>query len=583
MSRVTSVRRLFLRVVAALVLLVVLVLSYQAVRTVLALRQAKNEAHQLSGEIRRNDLAAVQQSLRIIESRSSTARAHSNNDLWDAATVLPFLGDDIEAVQVLSRVLDDASHGASDPFLSLLAQLDGNRLRDENGRLDVAAIGDLAPSLSQMRSGLQGAADEVDRLEPDRLLGPLGDVTTSVQDQVHSALAAAKGGETVADLLPAMLGATTPRSYLLVVQNNAEIRSTGGLPGSLAILNARDGRLSLRAQRSVDDFDVFSKPVLPLTAEERALYGDNLGENIRDTNLTPDFPRAAALMSAMQRRTFGTGVDGVIAVDPVVLASVLKVTGPVKVAGETFNARNVVRRLLNEVYLRFESRTEQDAYFAAVARGVFDTLVTREVAPLKLLRQLGRAASERRFLVWSGHQDEQSRLAGSSVSGELPRDEGTDPQVGLYLNDATAAKIEYYLDYRANLRSAGCTDDGAQTLQMGMVLTSSAPRRGFELSPYITGFGRYAAKGTIKLNLRIYAPKGGKLTELTANGEPIRIATSTHHGREVAVVTMFIRARQEVRLSGVFRTRDGHRGDPEVQWTPGVRTKTSGVTAASSC
>jgi Protein of unknown function (DUF4012) len=570
-------------VLAALILLAALVFSYQAARTVLALRQAKNEAHQLSGEIRRNDLDAVKQTLRTIESRSRTARGHSDNVMWDAAGVLPFLGDDIEAVRVLARVLNDASDGTSEPMVSLLTRLDGDQLRDADGRLDLAAIGDLAPSMQQMSTALRGAADDVDELEPDRLLGPLADVTTTVQDQIHTALATAEGGETVAGLLPAMLGGSGPRSYLLVVQNNAETRSTGGLPGSLSILNARDGQLSLGAQRSVDDFDVLTQPVLELTDEERALYGDNLGENIRDTNLTPDFPRAAELMSALQERTFGAGVDGVISVDPVALASVLKVTGPVTVAKETFTSRNVVRKLLNEVYQRLETREEQDAYFARAARGIFTTLITREVDSLKLVRNLGRAASQRRFLVWSSREEEQRQLAGHSVAGELPRDTGRVPQVGLYLNDATAAKIEYYLDYRANLRSAGCTDDGAQTLQMGMVLTSSAPRRGFELSPYVTGFGRYAGKGTIRLNLRIYAPTGGKLTELTANGEPVRIESSMHHGRQVAIVTMFIRARQEVRLSGVIRTRDGQSGDPELRWTPGVRTRTSGVTAASSC
>ena len=87
----------------------------------------------------------------------------------------------------------------------------------------------------------------------------------------------------------------------------------------------------------------------------------------------------------------------------------------------------------------------------------------------------------------------------------------------------------------------------------------------------------------MRLNLRIYAPTGGELTRLTANGRPVRIATADHDGRQVAIVTMFIRAHQEVRLSAEFRTRDGQRGDPVLDWTPGVRTRTSEVTAQSSC
>ena len=116
-----------------------------------------------------------------------------------------------------------------------------------------------------------------------------------------------------------------------------------------------------------------------------------------------------------------------------------------------------------------------------------------------------------------------------------------------------------------------------------MVLTSSAPRRGFELSPYVTGFGRYAAKGTMRMNLRMYAPTGGTITRLTANGKPVRIVTREHHGREVAIVTMFIKAREQVRLAAEMTTRAGQPGDPELRWTPGVRTKRSGVMATSSC
>src|SRR6476661_1973796 len=168
-----------------------------------------------------------------------------------------------------------------------------------------------------------------------------------------------------------MMCADRPRHYLLEVQSNAEGCSTGGLAGSFIMLNVDHGKVSLGAQRAVDDFPVLTQPVLPLTAEERALYGDNLGENIRDTNLTPDFPRAAELIDALQKRAFGTSIDGVISVDPVVLSAVLRATGPVKVGEDTFTARNVVPRLLNRVYKDLGTRAEQDAYFDRAARGIF--------------------------------------------------------------------------------------------------------------------------------------------------------------------------------------------------------------------
>ena len=583
MSRMTSWRRRLLGLVTAVIVLAVLVFSYQAVRTVLALRGAKNAAHQLSSELRQNDIVAVKKSLRTIQARSATARGLSNNFLWDALAKVPVLGDDVDAVQVMAKALNEASSRAYDPASTLLDAFQDGHLRDQDGRVDLTAVAAVEQPMKDLASGLQGAVDDVDGLEPKHLLGPLRDVTTNVQDELDSTLSIAKGGATAANLVPTMMGADGPRHYLLVVQNNAETRATGGLPGSFIMLTADNGKLSLGAQHSVDDFPELTTPVLPLTAEERALFGDNLGENIRDTNLTPDFPRAAALINAMQKKAFGSDIDGVISVDPVALASVLKATGPVKVANETFTSHNVVTKLLSQVYKTYDSRPAQDLYFDRAAGGIFDSLISRDVDPIKLLRQLARSSEQRRFLVWSAHPEEQDQLAGSSASGALPRDTGSKPHVGLYLNDGTAAKIEYYLDYQTSIRAASCTPKGSQTLQVGMVLDSSAPRRGYQLNKYITGTGAYVPRGMMRLNLRIYAPTGGELTGLSANGRPVRIATSQHDGRQVAIVTMVIRAHQEVRLSAEFRTRDGQRGDPVLDWTPGVRTKSSGVTAASSC
>jgi hypothetical protein len=116
-----------------------------------------------------------------------------------------------------------------------------------------------------------------------------------------------------------------------------------------------------------------------------------------------------------------------------------------------------------------------------------------------------------------------------------------------------------------------------------MVLASSVPRRGYQLSRFIRGTGKYAPWGFMRLNLRLYAPTGGTITELTANGKQVRLATTEHNGRQVAVVTMLVRSHQEVRLSAELRTRDGQRGDPVLDWTPGVRTRSSTTTAASSC
>ncbi|MET0838597.1 MAG: hypothetical protein ABWY19_07450, partial [Marmoricola sp.] len=216
MPRVTSWRRLLLRLGAALLLVVALVFTYQAVRTVFALREAKNEAIQLKGEVRRHDVAAVKHTLRTIESASATARRHSDNPLWDGLGRFPLLGDDVEAVQVMARALNEASSKSYEPVVTLLDQTRGTMLRDADGRVDIAAVADLEDPLRRLASALGVAADDVDQLDPDHLLGPLRDVTHAVQDQLDSSLAAAEGGVTVARLVPPMLGGDQPRRNRMV-------------------------------------------------------------------------------------------------------------------------------------------------------------------------------------------------------------------------------------------------------------------------------------------------------------------------------------------------------------------------------
>ncbi len=68
---------------------------------------------------------------------------------------------------------------------------------------------------------------------------------------------------------------------------------------------------------------------MDLTAEERLLFTDKLGKDIRDVNFTPDFPRTGEIVSAMWNRQYGVAVDGVIAIDPLFLQNMLAVTGGV--------------------------------------------------------------------------------------------------------------------------------------------------------------------------------------------------------------------------------------------------------------
>jgi hypothetical protein len=127
--------------------------------------------------------------------------------------------------------------------------------------------------------------------------------------------------ENASTLAPAMLGSETKRRYLLLIQNNAEIRASGGIPGALAEVTADRGRLSLGQQATAVGLGPFVPPVA-VDPQQKDIYSVRLGKFVQDVNLTPDFPTTASVVKQMwETRNPGETLDGVISIDPVALES----------------------------------------------------------------------------------------------------------------------------------------------------------------------------------------------------------------------------------------------------------------------
>jgi hypothetical protein len=380
-----------------------------------------------------------------------------------------------------------------------------------------------------------------------------------------------------------MLGAQGPRTYLMVEQNTAEVRATGGLPGSFSLITASNGHLRLGRQINDKDFPELSSGVLPQPHDERALYTDLMVRDIRASNDTPDFPRAAQIMEAMYAKQYGHSLDGVVFIDPVVLSALLQATGPVAVDGDTFHADDVVRKLLNTAYLRFPEPARQDAYFASAAKGIFNVLSSRPVSPTAVVRALTPVVEQRRFLVWSRHPSERAALAGTPLAGALPRGEPGATHVGMYLNGATNGKMEYYLDYVGGVRSVSCTDQGVQQFEARLRLRSNAPRDISGLPDYIVGNGKYVAQGSTLDRFYIYGPAGGRITGIVANGKQRPVFLQHNAGRPVAFLSLILKAQESIAVTARFETAPGHRADPTLDWTPGMHPGATTVTAPSTC
>ena len=520
---------------------------------------------------------------RELADHASTAHDSSDGILWDAAARLPVVGDDVAAVRVVSSSLDNLSQDALPVGLDLISAVRGGRLQDDDGRFDLELIQRLAPRVSRAAASTAAAETALRPIDPDGLFSPVGMAARDVQERVTQLNSGVQAAHSATQLLPDMLGGEGRRTYLLMVQNNAEIRSTGGLPGSLSILRADDGKVRLGFQGSAADFPPLAKPVLPLTPGELEIYGSTLATDVRDTNLTPDFPRTGELISAIVARGKDQKLDGVVSVDPIALSQVLHATGPLKVGQESYNSGNVVAKLLNESYQRLPTQDLQNAYFAGASREIANALLSGKANQQSLVRALGEGVRQRRVLVWSRDDMEQSILESAGISGRLPRVTGAKPHVGVYLNDAKGSKMEYFLEYDGDLVSLGCGADGAQTVQIAMTFASKAPRRGEGLSSSVAGYSTPTTRGDMVLRVQFYSPVGGKLTRLAVNGERAKVGVGVHDGRQVLVLPVVLKPGQQMTVDARFRSGPGQNQDPVLDWTPGMEDGPSGATVATAC
>jgi len=133
-------------------------------------------------------------------------------------------------------------------------------------------------------------------------------------------------------LLPDVLGLRAPRHYLIVAQNQDELRPTGGFITGVALVTVAGGRptaFSLTDANAVDDFTRGPYPAPPAPLQRYMLSELWV---LRDANWSPDFPAAAQTMRELYALGQGQAVDGVIAFDQTALQRLLAVLGPVEVA-----------------------------------------------------------------------------------------------------------------------------------------------------------------------------------------------------------------------------------------------------------
>lgn len=554
--------------------LVLLTCGWISVRGVLA-KQALEEAIPLAMEYKSavvsgdNDKAI--QLDRAFSERVDSAASLTSDPVWRIAEAVPGIGPNLHAFAEAAAVAKSVSDHAVSRLTDILRDYDLSSFKPVDGAFDLDSVQAVAAPLSDAAAAVATSDDEAAAIPTDNVLPPVRDGVAKLQSALglaHEGLAAI---DRAAKLLPSMLGDEKPRRYFLLFQNPAELRATGGIASAGALILADGGKLDLIQQVSSEDFPHYAEPVTDLPDETESLYGDIMGRYLQDVNLTPNFPLSAQLASTMWQTQFGSDVDGVISVDPVALSYILKATGPIKLdTGDTLDAGNAVRLLLSDVYARYPDPKAQDAFFASAAAMVFEHVSSGHLDVSALMSAITRAGNESRVYVWSTHDEEQKLLEETTLAGRLPISGDEVQRFGVYLNDATGGKMDYYLDTSVGIGSTICRKDERPYYVVSVSLTNAAPKDAADSLPeYVTGGGGYGVTpGNVKTQVNAYAPRGFTSIGMLQNGKATGYRPALDAGYAVSQAYAELKPGETVRLEFGFLGDAPFDGDLTVDITP---------------
>jgi len=538
-------------VVLALVAVLVLAAAWLAVRA-LTVKSELDAAARIVAEVQ--DGADLGSSVTALSGHAASAAAAAGDPVWRAAEIIPAAGDNLRAVRLAAQSLDALVNGVGVP---LLAEASDEGLLERLLRVavtDGVRVAELARELEEVRGSsflIDPVANGVERIA-----------------EVTSVAAPAL------EMVPALLGADEAKTYLMVFQNNAEALALGGSPAAQTLIHAEAGKISMGAQADSGRYRNGTAVDVPVDESALSLFGPYLTGHMNTSMMRPDFPTAAQLLKAWWQRDIGDDrIDGVVSVDPIALSRILVATGPVGLpTGDELTSENAVDLLLSEVYARWDSYKYPelvDGFFAAAAAAVFDRVAAGDFDVKDMLWALNESVAAGDVLVWSDDERIAKAVQGARASGALPADNTAATTVGVYYNNTSASKIDYYT--RSQVRAVSVCTDGARETTVGSTLRLDITQDAADKLPRYVKSRHYGSAG-FSTNVYLYGPVGAEIESVAVDGREVTVVDEDADdlGRPVAAFAVFLAPGEEASVTAVFSSA-AEGGPLEVQATPMIR------------
>lgn len=586
---------LFLGVLFGIVALLVLTVFIPAKKTYTLAKETMTQAKQAMADIKSQDIQKTGDDLAKTKETLNLTQKSLNTLTWtkfipffggywnDAYHVLRAGNSGIEAAQIAVEAIE--------PYADVLG-LKGQGsfvLGSAEQRIQTAVqtMDKITPKIGEINQKMAQIRTEVDQINashyPQSLFGrklrPQIESTKATFDQYQQVLSDA---QPLLEVFPKLLGEPESKKYLLIFQNDKELRPTGGFITAYAILRMEHGKMIVDSSDDIYRLDSRRTkrvaPPEPIVKYLPAEGGRVATEwNMRDSNLSPDFAISMAKFKEFYDQVPGAAqIDGIIAIDTQTLMRIIDILGGVDAYGTQFTTKNDPRCNCPQVIYELEYYAGQPRNYVTSERkdiiGVLMHGIMQKALGTspklywgKLFQESLSLINEKHILVYLLNDQAQKGAEAFNMAGRIKDTNGDY----LHINDTNfaGAKSNMYVKHQVD-QKIEVADDGQVTETL--VLNYKNPQPPDDCS--LERKGGLCLSATLRNWVRIYVPKGTQLIE--SKGSEVNVETKEDLGKTVFEGFLTVRpqgsAQLTVKYKLPFKVEKGKEYQLLIQKQPGT-------------
>lgn len=588
-------RRKVLKFAAILILLPLVftalaggIAALQARQVIASARQTIASAREAYDAGKNQDLVAANQRLEDVKINLDKLKRQFHAMSW--IRWLPFMGrywqDGDHAISAAVSGVDaaDILVDAVEPYSDVLGfkgqgSFLGGTAEDRIVKA-VETLDKVTPKLDAVAEKLEIVTDELAYIDPKRYPmsyeGRRVDETILLAKEIASdALFATTRAKPAIEKLPFVLGVNGERKYMVLFQNDAELRATGGFMTAYAILRVEKGKVFQEKSEDMYALDDKFNSRLPAPAVIRRYLPLVYRFNLRDMNLSPDFKVSMDDFSGHYNGMRGEPkIDGIIAVDTQILREIVDVLGPIEVPGYgTFTSENDPRCDCPQIVYELEALADRPlATLRENRKGVLapmlqSILIKSYGAPKQiwpaLFQKVLTNIAEKHVLFYLYDEEEQQAAEFINVAGRIESWDGDY----VHLNDTNfaGAKSNMFTDQEVE-QQYDVSADGSITKTITVKYQNPFPPSNCDLEA-----GELCLNGVLRDFVRLMVPRGSTLIE--ALGSEVEVETKEDLGKTVFEGFFTLRPQSQAKL--IFKYKLPFKADKTInlliQKQPGLR------------